>query len=423
MSISSTSYKAHHGQGLATDADAVSGTGGGEMPIWSESRQTRLSRLIKQTGDYTNNSSYTSKTGVVGYRNTFKNGEFAHEKDMGIFVEGDASEPDGPLSGDAELVHEPTNGLVYREGVNGAFSIFLTPPTGVTGGASVDDPIAPGVVALRFNPTFAGLAYEDSNLDKFHAIQYSGVEGTVTDSDGAVVENETIIGNTDSATTDSDGFYSFLAPEGVNTDIAGLERTKIKSFTAPNNANAVVDWQFAGITIRVQTPDYQPIPGAPVEIDGDQYETDEKGEVVYPTAGLDTSYSVRVFENDAYTDTVLAPAIEGDVTVIRVGPTESDFGSGGSSPASVALTVYDKATGKKVRNVGVYEENNDITASTRGDGETSLVLPDLPDDEADIVVAEDNPRYRAESITVPAVAGDTVAATVRITPKRHSTNV
>lgn len=347
------------------------------------------------------------------------------ELELGIQAEGEALEDDGSnMAGEIAIYHEGDGSIVYAEDISGAFFVLLAPPIGVEQGADNSPIITEGNLALQFTPEFMGLAYDEPDVSLFHSISYSGVEGNVTDAEGFEVENTSIVGNNDAATTDLNGYYSILAPEGVSSDILGLKRTKTKSFTAPTGDKAVVDWQFAGITVRVQTPnDYEPIPGAPVEIDGEQYETDESGEVVFARAGLDTSHLVRVFENDAYEDTVLAPAKEGGMSVVRVGPENSDFGSGGSSPYSVHLTVFDKATGKKVRNVSVYEVNNDVTASTRADGETSLVLPDLPDGEADIVVAEDNQRYRAESIVVDAVQGNTVAASVRLTPKRQSTNV
>jgi len=429
MSITTTGFQNDHGEDMASlDSAAESGSGGGDMPVWSASRQTQLSRLYSGA-TVTNEAAYEIPSAVIG--SGFQNQQFAHELTLGATAKGTAKDGQDDLTGSAKMVHEASGAVLLEEVTTGRFTLFAAPPPGVAGGGDVETPITNASLAVLFSPSFAGLNYVDSDLSKFHNIQYSGVEGTVTSTESQPVQGASISGSGDGATTNADGFYSLLAPVGNSSDLVGLKETKVKSFTAPEGSKATVDWQFAGLLVRVQTPDYSPVPGAPVEIDGETYTSDDNGEVRLTELGLDVEQTIRAFDSDRYEDTVRTPDQEGVYATVQIGPETSNFGddggdddNGGASPAAITLKVLDRASGRPVRNIAVTEPYNDVTTSTTTKGESKIVLPEIPESgTVQLVVAQDNQRYRAEVVAVDVVAGETTDTIIRLTPRPHMTKV
>lgn len=428
--MSVTVHTTFHNSGdtsLSAPLDEVGGGSGGDnLPFWSLSREEKLIAISGVS--YEDYSSYPPPVGVVS--EGFHASEFEQDVGLGIQARGQTTSADGEgLSGEASIYHTTTGTELLSKTVGGPFSLVAPPPRGVPGGESVDVALTTADMSVKFAPSFAGLAYESPDLDKYHEISYSGVEGTVTDATGSPVADSALLGTGDAATTDAEGYYTLLAPVGTETSLQGLKKTKTKTATPPSGDKATLDWAFAGITIRVQTPyNYEPVPGAPVEIDGTTFETDASGEVVYPTAGLGTEHSVRVFDSDDFTDTVVAPTTEGQMTVVRVGPGSSSFGDSGDSDATTAtraieVTVRDAGTGDAVRDVAVSAPDHGVTSWTKGNGETRLVIPNAESGSVRVVAGGESRRYDSSEATVDISGEDLSELTLTLSPSNFTTQV
>lgn len=326
-----------------------------------------------------------------------------HDKSLGMVIEGEALDDDGNLSGNVEVYSTESGESLYEESVSGSFTIFLGPSPGVDGGGSVETAMTVNSLGFQFTPTFAGLAYTNDNLDEFHEISYSGVEGTITDQSGEPVKNASVSGNIDGTITDKEGYYSLLAPVGAETSLTSLKKSKEKSFTAPEDGKATVDWQFPGIRVRVQTPNtYEPISGVPVNIGGEPYTTEEDGEVTFKQAKLGEEYEIEVFKSDKYTDKVKAPDEEGSLTVVRAGPENSSFGEDDedeeTGPFVLNIFIKDTATNKPINNISVKDTVNGVSSSTNKRGKTKIISPtDDEDGYVELLAGHESDRYVASS--------------------------
>lgn len=344
-------------------------------------------------------------------------------KSLGLYVDGEATSDEGNLGGDFTIYHESSGGVVDTQSVSGSFNTFLGPGAGVTDGATADPVITTASLAARFEPTFSGLAYTNSDVTAYHDIAYSGVEGHVTDVSGDPVEGATLEGDGETTVTDSNGYYDFLAPEGVTNDLLGLKDSKVKSFTAPSGSKETVDWQFAGIKIEVRNPDGDPVENVSVEFGGKQIYTDAQGVALFEQAALDTNYEVRLFESDSLKETIKSPATEGEITLAKAGQDGDEIGGGGdgTGPFFIELSIVDLSNGDPVSGVLTTELGSGETTRTGRSGKGAMYLPTDADEEANLLSGTETKRYRAAETSLALEYGTTNEITIRLEPRREPT--
>jgi len=465
------------------DSGAESGTGGGDMSLWSYSRDTRLRSGIHQA--YANQSSYTFASGVVDARSTFDRGFEEGEKDLvdtplevddgqgggdmalwtydrvtmldsgvriaygnqssysipkgvvdannsfdrgfqqgeiglGVNVSGKASWPDGTaLSGTVYI--EAADTVFTEKFVSGTFSASTHPPVGVQLGTS----LGYDEYNFRFTPSVAGLDYFVGNMglrpDTF-AVSYANIEGKVKDYYGNPVKSVQVKGEGASTASNANGDYSFLAPAGVETTLVSLYDSHTKTFTLNEGETRKIDWQFGMLRITTYTPTLEPIPNAPATINGEYFETDQSGVLEISEA------RIKQFDITAlnYWRATVEIQSEGQLIEAALGTETSPFETpGGRSYREVGATgvkirCYDSDTGGQIRRTAAETSADAIRSTSNDRGIVALTIPDPG--EAKIVVGTGDNRYLQSSFITNIAEGEMNELEVELEPRTQVTN-
>jgi len=381
-----------------TPTDAISGSVSPDMEVWTLDRLTILERL--GVGDVTDNSSYGIPEGVVGDSGWDYNITDGGDEFHGVSAQGAALSADGgPLTGDVTL--EVAGKVESDEYAKGSFVVTAPPPLGVYVGASA----GLDQYNLRFSPSSEGLDYFKENIGlSYNAgrFQYGRIAGEVTDYYGNAVQGEPVIGQGDTATTDENGRYSFLAPGGVTTTLASLEQSAEEQFTAQSGTTLTVDWQFPRLSVRVLNADLNPVENAPVFVNGEVHHTDESGVVELEQAPLG---SYEVVAMDEFTKSVNLEQ-QGIDRVITFGQDETRAG--------LRLTLYDKTTGEEIAGLPAIEAEG-IRSLSNADGVLDLI--DTVPREFTVTIGAGDRRYREVEVTAD-VGSKTVYETDLYVPRR-----
>jgi len=375
------------------DSAVTSGSGGGVMDLWTSSRQTVLNTLSSFSGD--NKSSYPYPSGLTAetaWDNVSdKHATFGAD---GAFFGSDKLPLEGTLSVTA------SDGSLLGAGSNSKTPypfVAADPPTGVTQGADVSSPGPPSSFDVTFEPKAAGLTYTQENQSPLHVTLapniYGKVSGTVTNALGDPIGGVTVYGTGGADESDEAGEYALLSPSG-QVALTSLEGTLEKDALIQSGGGTTVDFQAAGVRVRVVLPTGKPAENVPVVLSytGTEKETDGSGEAVWPTLTLGLTGG----------NVTIGGLIEESIST---GSEGSLVGKEISLGGVVRGTVIDGDADAETRDVDVRVETDegDIIAGSGDDGGYvgGLTSNNWPID-ATVVFGANDPRYvkREETVTL-----------------------
>jgi len=408
MSVQNVSFGVINDGSHAESTDAAAGSGGGNLSIWTEDRQTQL-RSLYGGGAVNNNSSFGTPSGVVDYTNSGWSTRFdsgGSEGFHGVSVSGVPLDADGsPISGTAQLIDSATGTVLSETNVGGYFTISAQPPSpiilGTDGGSQAS-------YTFAFAPSISAINYTQDGISTRETItpfQYGSVEGSVTDYNGNSVSGVAVFGSGQATQTDSDGNYEIAAPGGTGVELSAVGSTQ--TVTPSGGQTITVDFQYARLEVQVVTPEYEPVVGANVQIGQDTYETDEDGKVVVDPAEI-VAYDVLV-SGELYQQADIQQ--QGDLYQLT-------FGDEGDK-AGVKLRCIDGKTGQKVRDLdGLFPEQG-LRALSNSDGVLSLFTDDP--EALGLVLASDDRRYRRRDYEIELQGGQTAEGRVELEREQQVT--
>lgn len=416
------------GPSMEKESEVVPGDTGDAMSIWSADRVDQLNTICRSAHDV--KSSYNLASGIADMAK-YPFPETWHEKEspLGYSTRGEAVGSDGrEMAGSGGFVNQDTGQVVVKNSVSGQFVAQLGVMPGVKKGESVENTLSKENLAIYFAPAEGGLAYIDQEIDKYHEIKYNKVEGKVTDATGKPVKAATIHGKGESVVTNAAGQYEMAAPIGTETTLVGLKKSKEKSVTLDDNNPATVDFQFSGLKIRVLTPDNKTIPGVPVEINGEQYKTDKKGEVVLSTLQLDSEHTVRAFKSDDFSGSVSVPNQEGVLTTKTIGKgkpkSEGGLRKSAASTSGIKVKILDENSNRPIRDADIKNEDSEYSEKTltTEKGESTIIAAGINKERVEIKVADEDKRYKSISENVDISDGETTQVELMLKPRENITN-
>jgi hypothetical protein len=214
-----------------------------------------------------------------------------------------------------------------------------------------------------------------TGISEFGLLEYAAVPTKVETQDGSGVAQDTIIGDGFTATTNGVGRTKITAPLGNSFDVTLFEGTYTDSVTATAGQD-LLTFVYPRLTVQVFGPNFKPMEGASVLINGALYETNATGEAVVPKIGV-TDLEIEVQGYYKTTDSI--PSGDYDKTIRLAPDSLADWSvPGGGSPASVStldLLVRDDDTLTPIRNARVSILGSDAQDNTTRDGRVSLMVP------------------------------------------------
>jgi hypothetical protein len=382
----------------SVDSEASSGSGGKTLDVLVSSRKDKLRRILKAS--FTDNTSFGTPKGVVdtfGYANGFED----EEKGLGINISGVVIGPDGkPLSGIASI--ESDGESIKSSPTGGQFIISSPPPAGVflgsnLGFASYD---------FRYTPSTSAIDYIEEGVD-FNVpsllVQYGQVEGKVTDYDGNPVSGAAVFGSGAGTQTNSNGEYSIAAPGGTEVDLSSLNGTETVTKTPAAGASITVDFQFSRLIINVVDPEFNPLKGTAVEIDGDSYTTDDEGRVVIDKVGTKTFSVVVGGQNET---TVPVPN-QGELVQEQFGQNLVGF----------RVNLKERDTQLPIAGTTVSFVNEGIASRTDDRGRASTIS-DVQGENV-VVLGQNDRRYETKTVLVTIQGGEVKEATASLARRNN----
>lgn len=348
--------------------------------------------------EWTNESIYEIFTSSGPLSPVYESFEVRENKDVGYAVTGEARDQNGdPLDGDGVLLNS-NNEIVVARKVRGKFVLGAPPAPGVESGP--DDGTIP-TYRLYFEPKSDGTAVieEDANNTNLYAFQYSAVTVRVLDADGEPLTDETVRTDDSTFKTDSQGRAQIVSPGGVSLSLKALEGSSVRNIDPAQTSD--VQFQYGGVTVSVADPnDGEPMVGVPTTVRGDNYYTDDVGEVDLTKLPLG-EHSVVVM--DYFSDT-FSVDYEGHKPSVSFGKSGALEGDGGADVEGLTIRVADAETGRTIVDTTATIPTIGVRSATDARGRAS-VLHDLLNQELTVRVAEDDPRYVGESVTVDPTGG------------------
>ena len=391
---------------------AESGTGGTSLNIWTTDRITKLGELAG--GNFTNNSSFSLPSGVV--TSGMDTDWVAQEKKHGINVQMLSLDPDGkPMTGKASIKAGDQN--LISKTVSGSFILSGPPMPGVVLGQSV----ARAAISFQFMPSTAGIAVTREDFGgtaNIGTVQYGGLEGTVTDYNGAPAANVTVEGPGMADVTDSAGDYELLAPGGTEVTLSTLSGTYEFTLSPSPGQSLTQDIQFPQLTIRVLDADYAPVENAPVVIDGSTYYTNESGEVNLPKAVL-KSYSVTVM--DYFEGDVDVPNA-GEEFAFTVGPGETLGEATSGGVGGVKITAVDAQSGRPITDMAIEEVKTGATSASNGEGVAKILTSEVGNDVY-LRIGTGDERYQQAAVEGTLPDGAMIEQDIELEPKTQTSNL
>ena len=392
----------------------LDGAGGGEMDIFAEDAVTVQNALFKS--GFNPDTQQQSKKNLLApgiIENGLPGSKSDTQTGLGISVRGEVKDDGGdPLKGRALLVRgdEPTVGTT----VKGTFAISSPPETGVIEGADQEEFYEYDFV---FSPD-EGIDQYESNIPLGQTSEfnyyYSRLTGRIEDADGNPVADDAVMIGSESFETDASGEYEFSAPEGTEVTMLLLERSEQQTVVVGSDDEVIT--QYGGIEITVLTPDGEPMGGVPVEIGNDVYETDKNGKVYDPQVNIG-SHPVEVMGLFEFTANVNSQGYIHKETV----------GDGGGSDdlyiGSLTVSCNDVESGRPIEDTTARVPEMGTKSKSTERGRVSLLHDAEAGEELRIVVAEEDPRYRAEEWVVEVPEDGTLAFEAELFPKTHAVNM
>ena len=384
-------------------AEPETGSGGGIMQIWYTDRIYKLNTLAR--GYYVNQSSFALPAGVVdtgGYRSYEGN-----EKGIGYSAEGQVIAPNGlALSGTLSVIGDGEE--IDGAAISGSFIASFPPFEGVasgSGGAGVPDQID-----LRFTPTADGLASTSVGVNYPRAdgfnVTYGYLGGRVYDYAGNPLSEVPVQGDGTGTVTDSEGFYYLLAPGERAATLTSLDGTVQKNATAKGGDTVTVDWQYGGISVRVVGPELKPVPNAPVTVNGENLRTNSAGEVVVPDVPPGTH------------DVTIMDQFEKQLEILDEGQLVKHTFEGGSR---ITIQCFDGTSGDSIAELPAIDVNSQTISFSSSDGEVSVLA--LGEGEYDILLSEGDNRYLNSRLTGELERGSVESTELLLQRKAGVTNV
>jgi len=225
-------------------------------------------------------------------------------------------------------------------------------------------------------------------------VRYGEVAGKVLDFEGAAVGGVGISASGSSATSDSDGSYSFNAPGGTQVTLGALGTTV--DLTPSAGTTVTQDFQYAGLRVTVTAPNGEGVSGGLIE-----YPPGERG---VSTNDEGTGQLVRVNPSQTATLTVLNGGVERQVT---------SNGQGQNKVVNITLgagfsgSAVDAQTGDPVQRCDcrAVKPGSEAVGATKGDGTYAMGLP--ASGEITVVLAQSDTRYQASEVTLDLSNGET----------------
>jgi len=452
----------------ALNQEAESGSGGGDMSIWSTDKTTKVARLGNWT--FTNNSSYNIPKGVnqtnewsgtlseseknhdtsiegssaesgsgggkmdvwtadrktkiarLGGRTFINNTAFSVPKGIngtrkynqsvaesesphGVSTEGVSLAPNGqPLSGTVKLTTEDET-LLGTTSAEGSFVASGKPFEGVESGSDI---MGIPEVNASFQPKADGIksTITDILYPEGDTLQasYGYLKGVVTDQTGSPVSGISVRAEGASTLTNETGNYALLAPGGISLTLTSLDGSLEKTATAQSQSTATLDWQYPGVDVTVFGPNQTPIEEAPVKVGDEIYKTNSVGNVSIPQLPLG-EFQITIMEQFTAN---LEATTEGELVKYTY--------EGGSR---LTLNVYDASTGRPVENVPAVDYTNNAASFSNKKGKLSLLSP--AGNEFKVQVGVRDRRFIAQTIEKDIPQGESESVEVLLKPKPQVT--
>jgi len=387
----------------APSASAEAGDGGGVMDVWYKRRVPKLDTLAR--GAYVNASSFGLPSGVVDVKNYGTPYDQA-EKGLGFYVEGQAIAPNGlALEGTLKVIADGSE--LSGNVVAGSFITAFEPFEGVTQGTDSDEGIP--TLDLEFEPTADGVGKElpDTSYPRssYFDVSYGYISGLVTNRAGERLSGELVRAGTVSTFSGEDGFYYLLVPGGNGVEMTGLDGTQTKQGTAQGGDTVRIDWQYGGIQAKVTGPDGLPIENAPVTIDGDTYRTDGTGTVTVETVGLGDH------------DLTIMDSFEDTLTVLDEGQLAKTSFAGG---AQLTVRAVDGVSGEPVVDLPAIHLQENTLSYSAPNGKVSILS--VSGNEFDVLVGYQDKRYKPKELSEEVADGETNTSEVVLERKTAITN-
>lgn len=272
-------------------APAISGSGGGVMPVWHTSKSNKYNTIF--SGTYTNKSEFAVPPTING-----ESGFSSSSVKNGYGAEANMYKPDGlPLTGTASLNNQGTtlNAVAGTEYITVAYA----PTDLITKGADQASSIT---LDFAFDPELAGLSLTKNGIStpsySTGVTIYGAVEGKITDAANNPVTGVTVSGSGAGTTTSDFGNYSILGPGGSSVTLTSLNGSATKTVNLNSGSKTTVNWQFAGVKVSVRLPGGIPARGAKVKntITGDTLVADSKGNVFFKQLPINSSGNLLYFD-------------------------------------------------------------------------------------------------------------------------------
>lgn len=408
-----SSYDVYEGQGLIDvtwgeyqvvyssdkpEEDSVesSGSGGDDMDLWSLSMEEKYDFLsAKEKKYWSDNSSYGVFDEVGFLHPTWGKYDERSEKVAGHFVRGTVSDVDGEdLDVYINLV-SPDGDTIDTYSVSGKFTKSLGPLPSVERGP---DSEYSENYDVEIEPEVGGIpAVEELDVLEldFGEIQYSEINGSISDSEGSPVQGVTVSSEGVRVESDKRGKYSILGPGGIDVTMESFDGKYSKEVSLRKGEVNNVDWQYAGLYITVYLPGDIEAVGVPIEISHNNNidYTNESGIVEFTEVPPDYDGEYTIFDN--ITGSVKSGP-EGKITELT-----ENVGSGVTGIIRVSGSL-DRISGvdASIESDGKYSTvSNESGRYATGNAEYGVVT---------LVIAEDDGRYETYKEEIEIDEGDLI---------------
>jgi len=292
-------------------------------------------------------------------------------------------------------------------GSNDSGNIIIAgkPPEGVSSGSDI--PLSTTQIDIAFTPSkLDGIPFETTATyptDTTKRAGYGKIFGRITDANGVPIKSAIVASNGISAASNDSGLYSIWSPTGSPVEVSALENTETTSVT-PTDRLTEVNWQFAGIVVKVRGPNGVPVPNAPVSIGGKNYRTNDQGTVTEALLGL-ADYHVTILDGESQT---VSLDFEGQKNTV----TES-------TGARIDITCYDANTGQAIHDLPVKDNTTGRRVFTTDGGKASLLTTG---GQQEIIVGKNDPRYVVKAFETEISDGNIDEISLEVEPNIPTVN-
>jgi len=270
---------------------------------------------------------------------------------------------------------------------------------------------------VQFQAEDGSVAQQDvSSRETTFNVALKELDVTVEKSDGTPADKAQVVIDKKKFSTDSNG--KIVIGSSGQTDVTGTLASVTKTADL-SGGTASVTIQHSGIEGKVRTPSGGPISNATVALylaDGTpiaEAETDENGEYQFKRAPVEESLVIKA---DPFQRS-LTGGSEGQ-TILKNLPFNLD------DVASVDLFLQDDQTGDPVASLPTAMRESLFSALSTDDGEAALIetVPNGETEEREVVLGENDDRYKTTTATVTLVGGESVELTASLERKPTITN-